>query len=106
MNMKNQLLLNGLKPVTMSVDNYFAESGKFGFKEINWLQHHLNLNVFKLGRLQFKFGLCGINYEPLNVKKGDTILEVHIPQGEKLDYIKCQESYEMAREFFTKYFSR
>ncbi len=87
------------------VDNYYIESGKFGFKEIVWLSNHIKLNVFKLGRLQFKFGYSKIDYEPLSVKIGDMVIEVHIPQGEKLDYEKCKQSYEMAREFFTKYYS-
>ncbi len=87
------------------VDNYYAESGKFGLKEIAWLNNHIKLNIFKLGRLQFQFSSSNIDYEPFNLKKGDRVLAVHIPQGEKLDYEKCKQSYEMAREFFTKYYS-
>ena len=40
----------------------------------------------------------------LHVKKGDNVLEVHIPAGEKLSLEECKLSFAKARDFFKKYF--
>ena len=38
------------------------------------------------------------------LKKGDPVIEVHIPAGEKLSPEECKKSFDAAREFFAKYF--
>ncbi len=35
---------------------------------------------------------------------GDNVLEVHIPQGEKMDFNECLKSFDAAKKFFPKYF--
>ena len=35
---------------------------------------------------------------------GDPILEVHVYAGDPLDYDRCRESYDLAKEFFPRYF--
>lgn len=38
------------------------------------------------------------------LKNGDLVLDVHIPEGEKLCYDKCLESFRQAVDFFNRYF--
>jgi hypothetical protein len=38
------------------------------------------------------------------LESGDEIIEVHIPAGEKMDFKKCVQSYEIAKGFYKKYF--
>ena len=38
------------------------------------------------------------------VKKGDRVLEVHIPKAGRLDPDECDASFQRSREFFDKYF--
>jgi hypothetical protein len=37
-------------------------------------------------------------------ESGDNIIEVHIPAGEKMDFEKCVQSYELAKKFYKDYF--
>lgn len=81
---------------------------KTGLDELNWIMHHMNLNIFKIGRLQYQkffyFWKSSYNKNGENIKFGDKIWNVHIPRGEKLDYVACEKSFEMAQEFIRKYF--
>ncbi|MCL2814878.1 MAG: hypothetical protein FWD23_09790, partial [Oscillospiraceae bacterium] len=64
---------------------------------------HLRAKIFKLGRLQFEPGkLTTLPPENLglHLKKGDPILNVHIPRGGKLDEGACLDSFECAKRFF------
>ena len=78
-----------------------------GIKEYMWLRNHVKFELFRLGRLQFQIYPCKNKAMPFNklpFKYGDNLINIHIPEGEKLDNDKCKESFQMAREFFTKFF--
>lgn len=78
-----------------------------GLKNYNWIKNHLKLELFRLGRLQFQMYKCNnatLKYNKLPFKKGDNLLYVHIPQGEKLEYSKCVESLILSKDFFADYF--
>lgn len=81
---------------------------KVGLDELNWIQHHMNFDIFKIGRLQFQKTICYIpkkyekNGETINF--GDKILNVHIPRGEKLNIEECERAFTEAKKFFAKYF--
>lgn len=51
-------------------------------------------DIITLPRLQWKEAL----------KNGDLVLDVHIPEGEKMSYDKCLESFREAVDFFNRYF--
>lgn len=59
-----------------------------------WLALPLKRKLYRLGRLQFEIGVMR------SVHKGEKVLHVHIPEGEKLDIEKCEESFQKAKEFF------
>ena len=61
------------------------------------------MGVFKLGRLEY----CLVDYysfPTIDVKPGDTTVEVHIPADGPLDESACRESFDLARAFFKKHF--
>ncbi len=72
--------------------------------EINWLSRHLSMKLFKLGRLQFCFGVAERDIPKHNIKKGDNIIEIHIPSGSVLSEVECKKSLDMAHDFFAKYY--
>lgn len=79
-----------------------------GLKNYNWIKNHLNLTLFKLGRLQYQMYQVEnktLKYDLLPFNYGDNLLYVHIPQGEKLIYSSCITSIRTAKEFFKTYFS-
>lgn len=76
-----------------------------GLKNSNWIQNHLKFELFKIGRLQYQFYTYSIpKYRKAPFKKGEKLIYIHIPQGEKLIYSDCVESLKRAIEFFNKYF--
>ena len=93
---------------TMSDIKIWCEkTGNKGIREYMWLRNHVKFELFRLGRLQFQLYECKnktLLYNKLPFRYGDKLINVHIPEGEKLTGDKCEESFTMAGEFFAKYF--
>ena len=87
-------------------NNCVKEEGIYGLKEIYWVNEHLRMRLFKLGRLQFQKRDASefmklIYSKGLNeyVKK-DYLYFVHIPEGEKLTSELAHDSYKKAKDFY------
>lgn len=97
-----------MSDIKIWIDDYKKRTGKDGLDELNWIMHHMNLDIFKIGRLQFQKYFYSFKqpYEKDGDKTclADKILFVHIPRGEKLDIEECEKSFEKASRFFEKYF--
>ncbi len=67
--------------------------GEYGLEEYQWLQEHIRLQLFRLGRLQF---------QPYTFSRenNQTVLNVHIPEGDPLHPDLVQDSYAQAKAFF------
>lgn len=76
--------------------------GESGINEYGWLKEHVQLRLFKLGRLQFQpIALdSSIAAEDRVLPEGQLVLNVHIPEGEPLDEQRVEQSFEQARAFF------
>lgn len=98
-NIPRDITVASLKDVNPWVINYKNTYGKPGFAEFGWMINSYRGERFKLGRLQFNFGHVN-EYIP----EGDICLEVHIPQGEPLTKEACLQSFQMAKEFFKKFY--
>lgn len=68
--------------------------GVHGLIQEKWLSLPLKRKIYRLGRLQFEPGVLSGRYD------GEPALHVHIPEGEKLDTVRCLESLEQADQFF------
>ena len=94
---------------TMSDIKIWCEkTGNKGISEYMWFKNHLKFELFRLGRLQFQLYPCNnktLLYNKLPFKYGDNLIYIHIPEGEKLNTQRCEESIDMARQFFDVYFS-
>ena len=59
------------------------------------------MKLFPLGRLQFQEmeleeDLVG---NGIMIKRGTEVLNIHIPQGERLNWNKCEESIQKSEKF-------
>jgi len=81
-----------------------ALKGDLYLGELWWLSLHLDMKLFRLGRLQFGFGKALMDIPQYGLKKDDPVIDIHIPEGEPLSPEKCDESIENAKVFFKKYF--
>lgn len=78
------------------------DSGEYGLEQINWLQEHVLLRLFKLGRLQFQPVAFGedLEVEGIRVSRNQLVLNVHIPEGAPLDPRQVEDSFQLAKAFF------
>ena len=98
------VILDTLSDIAIWCTNWSNIKGELYLGELTWLIRHLRMRLFRLGRLQFCMGKAEQDIEKYHVKKGDTVLEVHIPQGEKLSMEACRASMQAAKDFFATYF--
>ena len=84
------------------------EHGVYGVPvdEIPWFRYAMTATIFQLGRLQFQIAKSeyDIEIDGVSIRKGDTCYFVHVPGHAPLTEQACRESYEMALDFFGKYY--
>jgi len=80
----------------------YRNYGEYGIQEYGWLQEHVRLRLFRLGRLQFQPIAFEFDWkaEDLSVEKHQIVLNVHIPEGEPLTPQEVDRSFRLARAFF------
>ncbi|MBE6775727.1 MAG: hypothetical protein E7543_06000 [Ruminococcaceae bacterium] len=103
----DEIFYDTMKDITVWSENFRQERGITGIDNLMWIQNHLNCKIFRLGRLQFQpfsFYLPPCvskeKRKSAGIKLGERVLNVHIPQGEKLLKEECEKSFAMAEEFF------
>lgn len=103
-----EIFFDTMTDIKIWIDDHRARTDEDGVFELHWLMHHMNLSIFKIGRLQYQ--KCIWYFKPAKTKDGtefkfgEKVINMHIPRGEKLDYDACKASLPMAKEFFAKYF--
>jgi len=97
-------LLDNLKDISVWTDIYSEINGELHLGELSWLSNHLSSKLFKIGRLQFRAAVLNRDIEAKGLKKGDNVIEIHIPQRGPLDNDECIASIKEAKEFFEKYY--
>lgn len=77
--------------------------GDYGIQEYRWLAEHVQLRLFRLGRLQFQPHVLEQDVEMPDgrwIRKHTIVLNVHIPAGEPLHPDGVQHAFERAASFF------
>lgn len=109
-NIPEDIFWDTMTDIKIWIDDHRARTDEDGVFELHWLMHHMNLHIFKVGRLQYQ--LCiwyfksRYNKNGVKIGFGDKILNMHIPRGAKLDYDECVGSLDLAKDFFAKYFPK
>lgn len=106
-NIPDDILLASLSELKRYALEYYNTSKckKIGLLQIRWLGKILRGNIYRLGRLEFEIKFAELDWEKNNIKIGDKILGVHIPDnGGPFNETTCQEAYDLAEDFFAKYF--
>lgn len=98
----SKIWLDTMSDIRIWSEKYRRETGKIGLVQTGWLAHHLTLEIFRLGRLQFEPTRLE---EPVPsgagvLEPGTPALSVHIAAGEPLNHDAALASYEQAKAFF------
>ncbi len=99
----NDVLMDTLADIPRWLDTWSDLKSGLYLGELEWLSHHLGAKLFKLGRLQFCFA-DRYEFPSIGIKKGDTVIDVHIPADGPLSIDECKKSLDFAREFFAKFY--
>ncbi len=99
-----KVLLDTLYDVVIWTDTWSKVKGELYLGELKWLKCHYTKRLFRIGRLQYAMGKPLYDVEKYGIKKGDSIIEVHIPADGPIDPAECRKSVAMAKEFFAKYY--
>lgn len=97
-----QIYWDTFKDITYWCENCYREYGEYGINQYDWFFRHIELTIFRLGRLEFERLPSEWEFVSgdITIQKGDPIIFIHIPQGEKLDIQACKASVEQAYEFW------
>lgn len=98
------VLLDTLSDLVVWTDVWTELKGELWLSELYWLNFHLGMRLFKLGRLQFCLGESKHDVPTHDLAKGESVVEVHIQAVGPLKREDCLESLARAREFFAKYY--
>lgn len=101
-----KIYFDTIDDIRIWINNCVKETGIYGLKEVYWINEHLRMRIYKLGRLQFQkrdasefMDLIRNNNLNHRVKK-DYFYFVHIPEGERLTRELVLDSYNRAIDFF------
>lgn len=88
--------------LTLWCENCFREYGEYGINEYDWFFRHLQLTIFRLGRLEFEKMPSPWEFSAgeRKVEKGENVISIHIPQGEKLTPESVKSSLEQGQSFW------
>lgn len=107
----DEIFYDTMSDITIWAENFKKKFGYPGFGAVDWICHHLNATLFRLGRLQFQLYRTRFpdytertHIREAPIKQGKRCLYVHIPQGKKLDYEECVDSFRRSKEFFREFF--
>lgn len=100
----HDVLKDTLFDLVICTNGAYKNIQKVGITSVGWMKLHFSFKLFRLGRLQFCMEGASMDIEEKGIAKGDPILDVHIPRGDKLNIEDCYASFEMAEKFFAKHF--
>ena len=98
------VITDTLTDIVTWCNTWSGVKGELYLGELPWLANHLKGSFFRLGRLQFFLTGAERDIPKYGIGKGETLVEVHIPEGKRLTVEDCEASVDAAREFFAKYF--
>lgn len=108
----DEVFYDTFSDISVWVSTAKREENIDGLLEVWWIRHILYLNMFKLGRMQYQFykpdyilsGLSPLQALKAPIKNKSRVLNIHIPEGARLDYSECEKSVLLARNFFSEHF--
>ena len=82
------------------------KTGAPGLLQCGWLENTLKERLYRLGRFQYeptKFHFDSYSWGDVTLRRGDPVINIHIPEGAPLTDDVRQDSYRRAEQFFGKH---
>ena len=116
----DNIIYDTFRDVSLRANLYYNRTNKVGISkdDVVWFRHIMNINIFKVGTLQFQpFEMLYLDEEGIGepymtftkeqkatLPIGAPVLNCHIQKGADLSYQSVEESLNNAKAFFMKYF--
>ena len=104
-----KIFYDTMSDIKIWIDDHKMRTNEIGLYELNWIMYHMNMNIFKLGELQFQKSTYYFNPQynknGISVRFGNKAINTHIPRNVDFTSENCDKSFSMAKEFFSKYYS-
>lgn len=94
------------RDMTQAAREFTEQTGKPGLKNWAWIGYAIKMQLFRLGKLQFRPNVLRSALE-MNGEvypAGTKVLEVYFPTGETLDDEAVEENLARGKEFFSNYY--
>lgn len=97
-----QIFWDTFRDITLWCENAEKEYSVLGLMEYEWIFRHIDMVLFRFGRLQFeKMRMeASVVSEEKTIAEGMEVINIHIPQGESLIWEACEKSIETAKKFW------
>ncbi|MBQ4071905.1 MAG: hypothetical protein IJD51_05810 [Clostridia bacterium] len=86
------------------IEGTYLEKGNFLVGDVSWFRLYLSCERFRIGRFYFDLIPSPADVPCKGLKKGDSIVALHVPAGEPLEYGYCVRSIEEAKSFIARHF--
>lgn len=97
----DQIYWDSMKDLKIWLEQCYRKYGIYGIYELLWIGQTIKLEVFRLGRLQYEKMVIKKDLgQARTIKSGTDIINLHIPEGEKLDRQSCLESLSKVKSFY------
>ncbi|MBQ7400255.1 MAG: DUF5596 domain-containing protein [Clostridia bacterium] len=94
-----EFFVHNMKDLTYKLKECKDTEGIYGTKTFQWYDGFFKMERFALGRLQYEHQPIDFDYRDV-LKKGDDVINIHIPSSGPLLKEDVQESFKLAYEFF------
>ncbi len=95
---------NTLQRFKGRIEQAFLKNGNFDIGNLIWDRLLLMGREFRIGRLVYGLGKSPCDVPSKGIKTGDSVVQLHIPGGEPLNYDACVSSIEEAKKFVKAHF--
>lgn len=116
----DNIFIDTISDITLRQQLYLKNTGKIGLDKdsVVWFRHIFNIHIFKLNTLQFQLfhmlyldeEIVGEPYMTFSEEQkkqlpaGTPVINIHIQHGANINPAEVEKSFDMAKNFFTKFF--
>ncbi len=99
-----EIMVHTAKDLVLWTNAWSDVKNELYLGELNWLCRHFKMKLFRLGNLEYIIKESPFDFAQYGIKKGDTLIDVHIPNDAKFTPELCDESFRYAKKFFSEYY--
>lgn len=97
---EDRIFFDTFRDISIWCEAYYRDTGKYGLGNYvkDWFWRGLEMKLLRLGRLEYEEMASEeeITGENVYIRKGEAVINIHIPAGEPLERDQCLKSIEVA----------